>query len=219
MNSLREIFNRFKRAVDLFLVLILVLLAFYFGTNVFTPVRFDREKIEVWVTEGQIQVRGLYHYRNRSPLPLSFSLGLPFPVDETHQAPAIFSISEVLADGSTSKEIPPRDYHGDVVFRVWFAPKQEKWIRVDYVQHVLQPNGRYILLTTRKWNRPLEFGEYIFHLSADFELAASNYALQAEPEGQQRRYSFVRSDFYPSADWEFSWRTSKPLLAYRGTSR
>jgi hypothetical protein len=208
-----------KRKVDLFSTFVLTILALYLGSNVFSPVRFDREKIEVWALHGQIQVRGLYHYRNLFPLPLSFSLGLPFPVDEGHKPPSIFSISEVLADGSTSKEIAPRNYHGNVVFRLWFTPKQEKWIRVDYVQDVLQPNGRYILLTTRKWNRPLDRGEYILHLRDDSGLASSNYNLHLELGGQQRRYSFARSNFYPSADWEFSWRPSSPLIASGYTSR
>jgi hypothetical protein len=213
MNFLSEISKHLKREVDLLLAFVLAILAFYLGSNVFSPVRFDREKIEVRVAGGQIQVRGLYHYRNRFPLPLSFSLGLPFPLDDEHKIPSIFSISEVPADGSTSKEIAPRDYHGDVVFRLWFAPKQEKWIRVDYVQGARQPNGRYILLTTRKWNWPLERGEYILHFSTGFELAASNYPLQLEARGQQKQYSFVRSNFFPGEDWNFSWRTTMPLIA------
>jgi hypothetical protein len=218
MNLPKAFFKYFNRHVDLLLAFVLVTFAFYFGSNVFSPVRFDREKIEVWVTEGQIQVRGLYHYRNRFPLPLSFSLGLPFPVDEAHQTPSIFSISEVLADGATSRAIAPRNYHGNVVFRLWFAPKQEKWIRVDYVQSTLQPSGRYILLTTRKWNRPLDRAEYILHLCDGCELEASNYSLQPEAR-QPRRYFFTRSNFYPSADWAFSWRSSTPLVASGRTSQ
>jgi hypothetical protein len=213
MNHAGTIFKHFKREADLLLAFVLVTLAFYLGSNVFSPVRFDREKIDVWVAEGQIQVRGLYHYRNRFPLPVSFSLGLPFPVDDVHKTPSIFSISEILANGSTPKEIAARNYHGGVVFRLWFAPHQEKWIRVDYVQVALQSNGRYILLTTRQWNRPLERGEYILHLSNGFELAASTYPLQLEPRGQQKQYFFVRSNFYPGEDWNFSWRTTTPLVA------
>jgi hypothetical protein len=178
VNSLGAIFKHLKREVDFLLTLVLT--AFYLGSNVFSPVRFDREKIEVWALPGQIQVRRLYLYRNRFPLPLSFSLGLPFPVDEGHKTPSIFSISEVSADGSTAKDIVSRNYHGDVVFRLWFAPRQEKWIRVKYSQSVLQSNGRYILLTTHKWNRPLDRGEYILHLSDGSELGASNYTLQPE---------------------------------------
>jgi hypothetical protein len=217
MNFPKAIFKCFKREMDLLLAFVLIALAFYLGSNVFSPVRFDREKIEVWVADGQIQVRGLYHYRNRFPLPLSFSMGLPFPVDDAHKTPSTFSISEVLADGSTAKEIAPRNYHGDIVFRLWFAPKQEKWLRVDYVQGVLRPSGRYILLTTRKWNRPLELGEYVLHLNKGSELAASNYTLHWELEGRQGRYSFVRSNFYPGEDWNFSWRTTTPLVTSANT--
>jgi hypothetical protein len=219
MNFLSTIFENFKREGDLLLAPILVAIALYFGSNVFSPVRFDREKIEVWAATGQIQVRGLYHYRNRFPLPLSLSLGLPFPVDEEHPTPSIFSISEVSADGSASKEITPRSYHGDVIFRLWFAPKQEKWIRVEYIQRAFRSNGRYILMTTRKWNRPLALGEYILNLRNGSELVASNYTLQPHPEGQQTRYSFVQSDFYPSADWEFSWGTKTPLIVSGRTSQ
>jgi len=123
MNPPRAACKHLKRDVDLFLALALTILAFYLGSTVFSPVRFDREKIEVWVADGQIQVRGLYHYRNRFPLPLSFSLGLSLPVDDGHKTPSIFSVSEVFADGATSKEIAPRNYHGNVVFRLWFAPR------------------------------------------------------------------------------------------------
>jgi len=73
MKSSRVIFKYFKREVNLLLA---------------------------WVTGGQIQVRGLYHYRNRFPLPLSFSLALPFPADAGHPTPSLFTISEVLAADS-----------------------------------------------------------------------------------------------------------------------
>jgi len=100
MKSSRVIFKYFKREVNLLLAFVLAVLAFYLGSNIFSPVRFDREKIEAWVTGGQIQVRGLYHYRNRFPLPLSFSLALPFPADAGHPTPSLFTISEVLAADS-----------------------------------------------------------------------------------------------------------------------
>ena len=205
--------------LDPVLAFVLFLVACYFGSNVFTPVRFDREKIEVWVADGQIQVRGLYRYRNRFPLPLSFSLGLPFPIDAAHPAPSVFSIAEVTADGASLKDITPRNYHDGIVFRLWFAPQQEKWIRVDYVQSAFRPEGRYILMTTRKWNRPLDFGEYILHLPGGSELATSNYELQTKLGEQERRYSFWRSNFYPGEDWEFSWKTPVPLAASDRTSR
>jgi hypothetical protein len=196
---------------------VLVGLAVYFGTNTFARVRFDRERIQVWAADGQVQVSGLYHYQNAAPLPASFSLGLPFPVDAAHPAPSLFSIAETSADGSTSKPVAHRTYHGDIVFRLWFASHEEKWIRVDYVQHVAARSGRYILLTTNQWHRPLDFGEYILHLGKGSELDASNYPLTAVAL-TRRSYSFFKTDFVPNQDWEFSWRPPMaPIVASRGT--
>ena len=213
MRAWKATFQNFKDKSDLLLVGVLALFALYLGSNLFSPVRFDREKIEIWATDGQIQVRGLYHYRNRFPFPLTFSLGLPFPVDAAHPAPGAYSIAEITAGGADAQEIIPRNYRGDVVFRLWFAPRQEKWIRVDYVQQFLRSEGRYILLTTRQWNRPLDFGEYILHLNDNSELAASNYELRTELGEQEPSYSFQRRNFYPSEDWSFSWRTRPTLIA------
>jgi hypothetical protein len=197
---------------DLLLAIVLGALACYFGSNIFSPVRFDREKIEIWAADGQIQVHGLYHYRNRFPLPISFSLGLPFPVDVMHPVPSTFSIAELSANGSDSKDIAPRNYHGGIVFRLWFAPREEKWISVDYIQGAFQPSGRYILTTTSKWKQPIDQGEYVLHLAAAEELAASNYALQKDLSGPAKEYSFSRSNFYPVADWTFSWEPPAPQI-------
>ncbi len=178
----------------------------FWGTNLFSPVRFDKERIEVWVADGQIQVRGLYHYQNRSFLPLSFSLGLPFPVDSDHPAPVSFSVAEVDAADRVLHAVNVRNYHDSNVFRLNFWPNQEKWIRVAYAQPTLTDNGTYILRTTRNWNRPLDGGEYILHLSDGLSLASSTYPLEQHPFAEQATYSFSRAHFFPSKDWDFSWQ-------------
>ena len=198
----------FRRLAELLPVLFLLLVALYFGSNLFSPVRFDRERIEVWAFDRQTQVTGLYHYVNRSPLPLSFSFGLPFPVDRDHPPPAAFFVSEVHADGTLCKEIATRDYHGETTFRLWFWPSQDKWIRVDYLQKTAVPQARYILLTTRQWRAPLDRGDYLLHLCQGCDLVSSNYPVSRVP-GTQNNYAFFRTDFLPSEDWQFSWRSSR----------
>ena len=203
------------KALDVILASFFVLFAVYAGTNVFSPVRFDREKIDVFITGGQIHVRGFYHYRNRLPLPLTFSLGLPFPVDSMHAAPSTYSVSEVSPDGSAIREIATRKYHRNVVFRLFFWPSGEKWIGVDYRQQVAAPNARYILLTTRKWKRPLEWGEYALHLGNAYELGVSNYNLQKSTDGPGMSYCFIKQNFLPAEDWVFSWKPAASLAASR----
>jgi hypothetical protein len=200
---------------DLVSILLLIILATFLGTDFFSPVRFDQEKIEVWAVDGQIQVRGLYHYQNRTILPLSFSLGLPFPVDQEHPAPSTFCVTEAKSTGETWDAIRVRTYHANRVFRVFFWPKQAKWIQVDYVQTAYAERGRYILKTTRKWNRPLNHGEYILHLGNGLKLASSTYPLKHDSPDIENTYSFSRVDFYPREDWRFVWHRTGSMNTTR----
>jgi hypothetical protein len=196
---------------DLVCALILILLAVFVGTDLFSALRFDQERIEVWAVEGQIQVRGLYHYENRTILPVSFSLGLPFPIDSSHPEPSTFSVTETDATG-TSEPIRVRTYRGDNVFRLIFWPKQARWIQVDYVLGSRTGSGRYILKTTRQWKRALDRGEYILHLGKGLTLISSTYQLKPDPLGNPD-YSFSRVNFYPAEDWEFAWCQTASIVS------
>jgi hypothetical protein len=204
--------STFARHFELALALILITLAAFLGTDIFSAVRFDQEKIEVWAVDGQIQVRGLYHYENRTILPLSFSMGLPFPVDQDHSMPSTFSVTETNETGETQDAVSLRTYHGNKVFRLIFWPKQAKWIQVNYVQGTRVQSGEYILQTTRKWSRPLDHGEYILHLGNRLALASSSYPLKPDSSGDQNTYSFSRVDFYPDGDWRFAWYQTEPMI-------
>jgi hypothetical protein len=171
-------------------------------------VRFDRERIEVWALPGQIQVSGLYHYRNPLPLPALVNLGLPFPIDANHGVPTTFSISESDASGAAGTPIRPTRRNRDVSFRLLFRPGEEKWLRVDYVQGSRVPRGSYILLTTRAWGRALDRGDYVLHLAEGSALVDSNYSLAAS--AAPNTYRFSEENFYPDKDWQFEWGNGKP---------
>lgn len=184
--------------INLLFALALAGIATYLTHNSPPAVRFDRERIDVWVVPGQIHITGLYHYENRSPFPKLISLGLPFPVDAKHEQPSTFSIHEVTPKRIELTAIEPRVTRGDVSFRLLFKPGEEKWIQVDYVQRTLVTDGRYILKTTREWGRPLVEGLYVLHLGRDLRLVNSSYALDED-------LSFRKRDFYPNEDWVVQW--------------
>lgn len=194
---------------ELPLCLLLLGAALFFGSDLFSPLRFDREKIQIWAFPEQTQVTGLYHYTNHSILPISFSLGIPFPVDSEHPWPAEFHVSEANANGAFLRDIETRRYQGKVVFRLWFWPAEERWIRLDYVQGAHAPRARYILQSTQKWGLPLDRGEYTLHLGEGLELASSSYPMTLNASDGAPTYSFFRSDFLPFEDWEFSWQATR----------
>lgn len=199
--------NVLTRNADLWLAAVLTVAGIYFFSGRFTTVRFDRERIEVRVERGLIQVTGLYHYANRSRLPAVLTLGVPFPVDREHPPPATFSLSEATEQGRPLLEVFPILVGGDVRFRLFFGPGEAKWIRLDYSQPARAPQGRYLLTTTRAWRRPIASASFRLRLPHCSSLGSSNYALSDSPDsGRGTSYSFSQTNFYPDRDWEFTWK-------------
>lgn len=195
-----------RRNASLFAAAALVIAAIYLFSGRFTPVRFDRERIEIWAAPGRVQVCGLYHYRNRSPLPTVLMLEIPFPIDARHGLPADADLVEANAEGAFVSDLAPSFHNaGEGRLRLWFRGREEKWIRLDYSQPVSSSDGRYILLTTRAWGRPLDRGEYILKLRPDLQLERSNYELMPSTQLGSNSYQFSRTDFFPDRDWTFVW--------------
>lgn len=191
---------------DLWLATIIAAAGVYFFSGYFTTVRFDQERIEVKVGRGRILVTGLYHYTNASALPAVLTLKVPFPVDENHPKPDWYGIFESTEDGGTRDGILPAVRGSDVTIRLFFRPREAKWIRLDYGQRARTPLGRYLLTTTRAWRRPIAHAEFLLRLPRDFELGESNYPVNTRAlNGPWKTYSFSKSNFLPAVDWEFSW--------------
>lgn len=204
------------RNSELFLSAGLAALALYFFSGYFTPVRFDRERIEVRVTSGRIHVKGLYHYANASRLPAVLTLRVPFPVDAEHPQPEWFTLCHSGEDGRMGEEILPMVRGRDVSFRLIFRPQEAKWVRLDYLQPSRVNHGRYLLTTTKPWRRPIGRADYILRLQSDLALVSSNYQVSsvADTAGGSV-FVFSKSDFFPDRDWEFAWSDSRAEAAMR----
>jgi len=196
----------FARSGDYWLAATLAAFAVYFFSGYFTTVRFDRERINVELQKGRIQVRGLYHYTNASSLPAVLTLRVPFPVDRHHPEPDWYLLCESTAEGAPLANLAPVSRAGQVYFRLLFRPWESKWVRLDYTQRTETTEGRYLLTTTRAWRRPIAQADYVLRLAAGVELASSNYVVRPEPGlDEGRAYTFSKTDFCPDQDWAFSW--------------
>jgi hypothetical protein len=194
------------RTADLWLTIALGGVAVYLLSAAFTPIRFDRERIEVTVEPEAVRVTALYHYINTSILPIPLTLASPFPIDADHPEPTDVTLAESTADGTPLAELIPRWRNTDAIVQLFFWPGEAKWVRLDYVQPTRVPNGRYILVTTQAWGRPMDHADYFLHLPAPLTLAASSYPLQPGPATpREMTYTFSRQDFYPDQDWTFAW--------------
>jgi len=202
------------RYEDFCLAGLLAVAAVYFFSGYFTPVRFDRERIEVQVIKGEVAVKGLYQYTNTSRLPAILTLKVPFPVDREHPPPEWFALYQSTEDGRALSEIWPVVRGADISFRLVFRPREAKWVRLDYAQQARVSTGRYLLTTTQAWRRPLARADFLLRLPRNFDLIASSYPVgSATFAGPWKAYSFSMTDFYPQNDWEFAWDESRTEAA------
>lgn len=165
--------------------------------------RFTRERIDIAVRSSSIEVTGLYVYRNPWPISMKQRLFYPFPVDGSHPAPSWVQVTQV--DPRTSAdlgEIPTDWRRGTPRFSVSAPAGGEVHVRVMYQQSSTIPSASYILLTTKLWKRPLEFGEY-YLWPQGVRITRSSYPLDGAAP-----LSFVRRDFMPDQDWRFTWQGS-----------
>ncbi len=159
--------------------------------------RFTRERIDIRVAPGAINVEGRYFYRNPLPFPIVQGLSIPVP-----GAPEFAGAAKVSAtDESHAVALPVAMIAGTPRLQIRLAAFEEICVRVRYEQYASANRGRYILTTTRAWGRPLERGVYTLRAD-DAEITGSNYTLVAADPG----FMFERHQFMPAMDWQFSWR-------------
>jgi len=164
--------------------------------------RFDSEQITIHVFPEHVIVDGLYYYRNPYPFRIAQGMSIPFPTDERHPAPIEVQVEELSPD---SREIPFRTMTGRPRFDLPIRAHETVCLRVHYFQRAPGGDARYILTTTQPWLRPLREGEYRLVADGVTELRSS-YPLTPAQNGMA---IFRRTEFMPSQDWSFSWRTDR----------
>lgn len=213
------------------LSLLVLFLVLPFLSGFLPIVRFTRERIEVYVHPGSINVVGYYVYRNPYPFPVVQGLSVPFPVDQDHPMPVDISMKRLSRGGTDAagratldllrmdtadagrsslcaqegEPVPMRYFPGAHHVELRFLPREQVVVRLCYTQKAYVKNGTYILSTTRPWRAPLEEGVYRIYPS-NVRITSSNYLLTEQEKGV---LGFARSGFMPEADWNFRWDRSR----------
>ncbi|MCX5732740.1 MAG: hypothetical protein NTW68_00240 [candidate division NC10 bacterium] len=178
------------------LIALLSLLPFLAG--LLPIVHFVRERIDIAVYPEEVQVEGLYVYRNPWPFPVAQAFSIPLPVDPSHPMPTELTAIRLVPDAGP---IPLRNLLGWNAFELPFRAHEEVRVVIRYRQYAPTRDARYLLTTTRPWRRPLDHAVYTLTLH-DVRLARSNYALRSDTQGI---LGFERTGFMPREDWQFQW--------------
>ena len=170
-----------------------------------SPVRFVREHVRVEPSEGRTRVVGTYSFRNNSDTACDVGMRYPFPVDRGHLYPLRIRVDEERDRGPEPMGFVREE--AGIAWRMRFAPRQEKAVRVEYVQEILEKRAIYIVTTTRQWMRPIDIAEFEFRVPAALE----GVRLSFEPDrtevvGDTVVHRMTRAQFMPESDLTVTWR-------------
>jgi hypothetical protein len=149
------------------------------------------------VQPGRLEVRGNYHLVSAAADPLVAVLFYPFPLDSTCTYP---DSVEVVGHDFTRSD-------SGISFRMRFRPGAEDSFFACYRQPLKGRVARYIVTSTRKWNRPIDLAQFRITVPAAFEDVKLSYRPDSvRRTGSAVTYIFSRRGFFPDRDVIVNWR-------------
>lgn len=169
-----------------------------------SPVRFVREHVRVEPSERQTRVVGIYSFRNDSDTPCDVGMRYPFPVDRGHLYPMRIRVHEER--GGVPEPMGFVRESTGIAWRLRFAPREEKVVRVEYVQEIREKRAVYIVTTTKQWMRPIDLAEFEFRIPATLKGARLSFEPdRSEVVGDTTVYHVALREFMPESDLTVVW--------------
>jgi hypothetical protein len=160
-------------------------------------IHFAREEIQMNVHPGAVEITGMYHFTNTLPNPAAALIFYPFPLDSFHAYPDSVSIPGYVFERNDS----------GVSFKLRFRPQVEDSFLAYYRQPLRGRQARYIVTTTREWERPLDQARFRIVVPVDFKDVRLSY----RPDAVNRSdsvvtYSLTKHGFFPDKDIIVTWK-------------
>jgi hypothetical protein len=167
-----------------------------------TNLRFDAEEVTITLTPGRAAVAGRYTFVNAGAKDGDFKMMYPFPASKMAGAPE----NVAFTDGR-GEPLPCEWKDGRAYFTISAPAGATVAVNVYFEQALRGDAYVYILKSTRTWKRPIKDATFVVDAPAEMGAVTSIYPLneKAATEGR-RQYELHRTDFYPSADLELTWK-------------
>jgi hypothetical protein len=167
-------------------------------------VRFYREYVTVEPSATRTTVTALYYFRNDSDESTTVGILYPFPIDRNHLYPFQTKVWEERH--GCFEPIGFVRAETDVKWTMSFTPREEKLIKVRYVQEIRKHRAIYIVTTTKLWEQPIEIAEFEFRIPVSFEgVELSFIPDRTESHGDTVVHYKRYTDFFPDEDLTVSW--------------
>jgi hypothetical protein len=185
-------------------LLLLVTFCFILHDLFAQQLSFFKEEIVFEIDSTFFTVNGDYYFRNASDQALSHTVTYPLRSNGSDRP---FDTITVLEP--TNPLIPVRTKISDTIarFRITLPPFSEKKMKVIYRQRHNGNLARYILLTTRLWNKPLENARYSLIVRKNIQVIEFSIAPDRSVNfGDTTVYYWERKNFMPEGDLEFRFK-------------
>jgi hypothetical protein len=170
-------------------------------------ISFDSEWIRLAVIGDSLEVRGTYYLLCRQRTGVSVSLFYPFPVDSLLGGARMLSLTQSVG-GTIASDIKWVESHGAPGVRWRTPPCVGDTITIDtvYKQKLVTDYARYIVTTTREWQRPLKLARFEIRLPPGATPTEFSFPFEAREDAAGRYYAFESRDFFPDRDVVVRWK-------------
>ncbi len=162
---------------------------------------FTGENVTITLAPPTATVEGTYTFYNAGDEAEKLKLYYPFP-----RGPGLGKPENISVRDAEGGDIPFSWKRHDVAFEVTVPPQSEAVVSVAYEQRCDGCEYKYILTSTRDWQRPI--GKAVFAVEVPPQLAPVEGSYELEEVASREgvvRYELRRDDFYPDVDFVLHW--------------
>jgi len=171
------------------------------------PLQFDSELIRLYVAADSLEVDGIYRFLCKPAGFPEMTLFYPYPQDSLLGGARMVRLEARAPRGvwqpARFEETPMA--HGGR----WWVPMDlgdSLEVRCIYRQALRAQYARYIVTTTRHWQRPLSHARFEIYLPKDTSPTRFSFPFRAEQEDGLVYYVYEAEQFMPSQDIIVEWR-------------
>lgn len=161
---------------------------------------FFKEDISFGIDSLFFSVNGDYYFRNTSDDIHKFVVVYPVRSNDTSKPIDTIMVFDLGNPGGILK-VDVKDTLA--TFAISLPPHSEKTVRVFYRQRHNGKEVRYILLTTKFWNKPFERADYSLAVGRNIKI--NNFSLKPDKSvdfGETVIFYWERENFMPENDFE-----------------
>lgn len=158
------------------------------------PIDFYKENVVIDILKDRVSVVGIYYMKNLTKVDKKVKFFYPFAVDSFQAYPDL-----ILIDYPFDK-----DKEG-IYFDMSFPARRVDSFKVLFQQKSSGRQYRYITLTTRQWQRPIQDAAFTV-VAPGFLKLKINYPVVGKETINDTVFYYIRmKKFYPGADLEIKW--------------